>query len=114
MKTIRFFIPVLIVFTILQIEPALAQQNNFSVSPNPTKGLITIEFDGKIDNAKITLYNLLGEVVYSLPGVKFNTTTVVLNLSSFNEGVYLLQILTPEIKSTRKIVIEHYKKLEYT
>lgn len=107
MKISRFFISSLIIFTILRIEPAFAQQKDFSVSPNPTKGLITIEFDGKIDNAKITVYNLLGEVVYTSQAIKVNSVTFVLNLSNFNEGVYLLQISTPEIKSTRKVVIEH-------
>lgn len=107
MKIGRLFISVLIVFTILQSEPVFARRNDFSVSPNPSKGMITIEFDSKIDNAKITLYNLLGEVVYSLPAVKVNNSTLPLNLSSFNEGVYLLQISTPGKISTRKLVIEH-------
>ena len=63
----------------------------FSVYPNPSKGIFTIDADVNIQN--ITLCNLLGEEVYSNQPIK---NALVFTLPEhLNNGIYLLQIKTP-------------------
>ena len=63
----------------------------FNVYPNPSQGIFTIDADVNIQN--ITLYNLLGEEVYSNQPIK-NARVFTLP-EHLNNGIYLLQIKTP-------------------
>ena len=63
----------------------------FNVYPNPSKGIFTIDADVNIQN--ITLYNLLGEEVYSNQPIK-NARVFTLP-EHLNNDIYLLQIKTP-------------------
>ena len=60
---------------------------DFTIYPNPTKGIIMITGIG-LKNVEVQLYNLVGELVsnYSIDNNK------TINLSTLPEGVYLLKI----------------------
>jgi hypothetical protein len=62
----------------------------FNVYPNPSKGIFTIDADVSIQN--ITLYNLLGEEVYT--NQPFKNARVFSLPEHLNNGIYLLQIKT--------------------
>ncbi len=62
------------------------EENNISVYPNPTDGLLRIEDrDQKID--RLVMYNLAGKIV-------FETTKSEINMSEWASGVYQLIIYT--------------------
>lgn len=74
-------------YTVTTTSLAEYALKNFTIYPNPTKGLITIKGVG-LKNVEVQLYNLVGELIsnYSVD----NNETI--NLSSLSEGVYLLKI----------------------
>lgn len=71
-------------------------------SQNPNNGQITIKLSNKIGNCKLTVLNLLGEMVYS---EIINEQTTMLNLN-LKTGFYFVSIDNKGQKTTRKIVVE--------
>lgn len=78
---------------------ALLGNNDFdinsklSVYPNPFHDVISINVDA---NAKMEIYNLLGESIYEQ---KINSGSTLLNLSNHANGVYLMKITTENDQS---------------
>ncbi|MEQ6123988.1 aryl-sulfate sulfotransferase [Pseudotenacibaculum sp. MALMAid0570] len=66
------------------------------VYPNPVEGSIHIQSTLEID--RIEVYNVLGKKV----GVKYQTTSF--DMSSFNQGIYILKMYSGEKIETRKII----------
>ena len=79
----------------------------FNVYPNPTTGVFTVELNNiKADDYKISVTNVLGQEVYT--STKELTTLVSerIDLSSFDKGVYILEISNSESTLSEKIIIE--------
>ncbi|GDX51106.1 hypothetical protein LBMAG27_01530 [Bacteroidota bacterium] len=74
--------------------------SQFSVSPNPTNGELSIQLNGNTKSASFSIYNLLGQNV--LTGNLTNQTTIV-NLENLTDGVYYLS-LDGNIKHPVKII----------
>jgi hypothetical protein len=60
-------------------------KSNLSVYPNPFNDVISISIDS---NAKVEIYNLLGETIYAK---KINSGTTQLDLGNHASGVYLIK-----------------------
>lgn len=75
-------------------------QSSLTIYPNPTENLITIE-TGIMTNHFIELTSLNGQIVYS---TQMNTSTHLIDLSSFRKGVYFITVRSKDIVATRKIV----------
>ena len=73
--------------------------SNFSMYPNPTTGLINLE---GVKGANVTVYDILGTVVYNEVSTSTNTT---IDLSSLNTGNYLVKVINNNEVSTQKIVL---------
>jgi len=74
------------------------------ISPNPTEGKITIEFNGKIErNIKIEFINSTGQIVFS----KDNITEKSLNIdiSHFPKGIYFLKGTFGDKSVSDKIIL---------
>jgi hypothetical protein len=69
-----------------------SQISNFSIYPNPTKNILTIQNPQfKITNLKI--FNTLGkEITISKNHVAKNKNETQLNISSLRSGIYLLRL----------------------
>ena len=70
-------------------------KNNINAFPNPTIGILTIQSldDGEL--GEITIYNLLGELVYQN---KSTNTTEQIDVSNLSSGVYTLLAQSSRIK----------------
>ncbi len=88
--------------TLSGIEENSLNQITFEVFPNPSNGQITIKLTENIGSIKLTVLNLLGEIVYSKK-FKEQTTTLNLNLKT---GLYFVSIDNNGQKTTRKIIVE--------
>ncbi len=63
---------------------------NLTIYPNPTSGEFTIDLSSfKSFDKKITLYNILGEAIFT---VKTSDKIAVLNIKNLSKGMYLLKV----------------------
>jgi hypothetical protein len=75
-------------------------RNLISISPNPSKGIITINTENTLN---ITVCDITGKVVFSKNNVTNNET---INLSNLQTGVYLAKMITETgVEETKKIIL---------
>ena len=74
-----------------------------SVSPNPSTGMITISRNG-IEHATISIVDVNGKVFASF---EMPASSIELNLSSLNSGMYILKMITNSSSAQQRIVIQH-------
>ena len=85
-------------FTILNVAGVLDFENSsLEVYPNPTTGLITINFNGTYD---FQILNILGELIVDRQA---NNSTKV-DLSEYNNGIYFVRIFVEGNQKTIKVV----------
>ncbi len=79
---------------------------DFSYYPNPTQGILNFsgEIPGRIRT--VNIYNLKGEKVFEQP-VQNNRLSPI-DISTYQEGLYLLNIVTDERKYTLKVLVRPY------
>lgn len=65
-------------------------ENNFIVFPNPSSGIINFEAKNKTENWKLTIYDVLGKMVYSVDVSNESKTSCDLN--SFQKGMFFYKI----------------------
>lgn len=74
--------------------------SHFTIYPNPANNMIVVEGE----NVEIVeIYNSLGQKVLTVEG-SANTT---LNVASFENGVYMVRVISSEGISTKKVSISH-------
>lgn len=78
---------------------------SYSVFPNPTTGLLTIEADENYGDAKVSLVDINGRVVLS-KSATISTEKLQLNISGLASGVYILNIKGQSINTFDKIIKE--------
>lgn len=69
------------------------------LSPNPTKDKLQIQLNGSDAIQQISIYDVVGKRIYFKDKLEINTTSV--DFSSFNQGVYLVELITT---SNQKLV----------
>ncbi len=82
----------------------LALQNNISLFPNPTKGLVEFNF-GKLNSHvfEVKVTDITGKVVITHDlSVMKNT----IDLTEFSSGVYFVQVTLDDVSMTRRLVLE--------
>jgi hypothetical protein len=79
--------------------------NEFKIYPNPAKSKINILIKSKInDEAKITISNLLGSIVYQKSTIIGRNTIIEIPISEINLGVYIITISTSYNQVSRKFI----------
>jgi len=64
-------------------------KKNSTVYPNPTNDVVNVIFNNKGSETKVVVYDILGNILIS----QISTTSEVqLNLSSFESGLYFIEI----------------------
>jgi Secretion system C-terminal sorting domain len=78
-------------------------ESKINLYPNPAKNTIHLDIDSSIQNEihKISIYNLLGELVFSSD--KYLET---ISVSNFSSGMYVVKISTSEFEISRKLIVE--------
>ena len=80
----------------------LLAENNTTVFPNPSTGIFTIKSESNTENTVISIYDLNGRELFSVKSEKLNNQ--ILELSSLQNGVYILNILDGNNKFSKKLV----------
>jgi hypothetical protein len=78
---------------------------HFEIFPNPvTNGFLNVKLDGKIDNAEISIYNIIGEQLVNR--TLDASGRFLMDVSDLPKGVYLFNFRSNGINEVRKIRIE--------
>lgn len=91
--------------TTLGVNDNVSPNTQVVVYPNPTNGLINIDFKNEINTIKVS--NLLGQVVYdekvavSTPG-----TIKSIDLSNYGNGIYIINVSNNKGTSSYKVILE--------
>ena len=87
-------------FTISIINSINEFENNISIYPNPTNGLLNIN---NVQGASIKVHNIVGELVASIEKADaFNT----IDMTNLAQGTYLVKIIYKDQVITKKINLE--------
>ncbi|MFC2114800.1 T9SS type A sorting domain-containing protein, partial [Bacteroidota bacterium] len=86
------------------IDSKSIKNERISIYPNPTDGIVKLEFNNPVENTWIKIINVTGQLVYSeyLENV---TSIKTLDLSAFDKGIYILSVGTKNTISTTKITL---------
>lgn len=77
--------------------------SSFSIYPNPTKGHIIVDLNNK-EFQSVRIINLLGEVLLEQK-VTSNKRKIELNITSFAEGVYYIQLNSATKNYLQKLIL---------
>ncbi|PLX04005.1 MAG: hypothetical protein C0594_09715, partial [Marinilabiliales bacterium] len=80
-----------------QVSINEVENADLTIYPNPTKGIVNIT---NIENAVVTVYNMVGEVVYMKDSADNN---LVIDLSGYAEGTYVVKVVSEEGVATEKV-----------
>jgi hypothetical protein len=78
------------------------EKSSISIYPNPSNGIFVIELD-VISKYDVTVYNVLGQTVLS---TSTNTMITAIDLSSFDKGIYTVELKDEEAIYTEKVIVE--------
>ncbi len=77
--------------------------DNIRIIPNPAKDNVKIEFAPPVNNWTVQVYSTAGRMVYSS---NLNTTSLIIDTSKWNKGIYVLKAGDTSKLLHGKIVIE--------
>jgi hypothetical protein len=92
-------------FTLLGLTDALANQIAVSLYPNPASDNATLDINGLNQDAKIVISDLQGRIL-SQDNINAGTTRYTINVSEMASGVYYIRIITNNVVSTQKLIVE--------
>ena len=92
-------------FTLLGLTDALANQIAVSLYPNPASDNATLDINGLNQDAKIVISDLQGRIL-SQDNINAGTTRYTINVSEMSSGVYYIRIITDNVVSTQKLIVE--------
>ena len=92
-------------FTLLGLNDAIAGTISATIYPNPATDNATLEINGLNQEAKVVVSDLQGRIL-SQDNIKAGTTRYTLNVSNMSSGVYYIRIITDNVVSTQKLIVE--------
>ncbi|MCB9230755.1 MAG: T9SS type A sorting domain-containing protein [Bacteroidia bacterium] len=85
------------------LNPAKSMEDQVVVYPNPSRDVFQVEWNANPSQTSLfTVYNLMGQPVVRKS--ISNSVRASLDLSGFEDGIYLMEIQTENQKITRKLV----------
>ncbi len=77
-------------------------QVSFKVSPNPLSYQATIQFENKLQNATLSLYNCFGQKVKEITNI--NDQTIILTRDNLTNGLYYAQLTQENYSVTIQLI----------
>ena len=81
--------------------PTLSLARGISVHPNPTEGVFDITFQESLQDGIIQVTSIDGKLIYEK---NITTNKVSLDLSEYNNGIYLLDITSSQGTFHHKVI----------
>ncbi|MDB5228272.1 MAG: hypothetical protein JWN78_2465 [Bacteroidota bacterium] len=79
----------------------------FNMYPNPTSNEFMVEANNMESDYNITVYNMIGEIVYSQNNIARENQLVKVNTNTLANGIYKVIIENKESKINKSIVVQH-------
>ena len=76
----------------------------FSIFPNPSNGIVNIQFDNLVSDFSVEIYDVMGREVNFKKIDEANNKSIVLDKVA--KGIYYINVASENAKTTKKIVIE--------
>lgn len=78
--------------------------NALSIYPNPAKSWITVDFNGSLKNATVTINNVLGKEIkrVNLNGLE---SKFQFDLSDYRDGVYFIKVKSDSGEHTQRVIL---------
>lgn len=73
----------------------------FTISPNPTNGLIKLELGEPNESSIVTVYDARGKLIKAM---QVNGDETIINLENENSGIYLIQVSNDRGKATKRLI----------
>lgn len=91
---------------VTSVPPIDKMDNQISIYPNPSTGLVNISMGGNFKDGLVTInvYNIFGQLVYNSNTICANNS-INLNLETIASGTYFLKISNENSISTEKLII---------
>jgi len=86
--------------------PEPSEEDILSVYPNPNNGSFNIIAYMDMQHARINVYNIVGEKVYSQLSSLTSGETINIGLEGYPKGLYVLSIETDNFGYTEKLIIK--------
>jgi len=84
----------------------ISLSNGFNIHPSPTDGAFTLDFqNASPQNFDITIFNVLGEMIYTHHYDALNEAEVHLDLQGNPSGIYFVEVRNARERITKKIVL---------
>jgi hypothetical protein len=74
----------------------------FSMSPNPATSNLKIVLPSHLNNSSVEIFDVVGRQIYN--GNLINTHFSLLDVSSWNSGVYLVRVLNDNSSNTKRFI----------
>ena len=78
---------------------------DFRLYPNPARDRTRLDFSEEMKDYTITIYNLTGTPLQSLPGQSRQSQW--LDLKSYPEGMYIIKITAGQRTGSKKLILNH-------
>ncbi len=92
-------------FTLLGLNDAIAGMLQATIYPNPASDNATLDINGLNQEAKVVVSDLQGRIL-SQDNINAGTTRYTINVSEMASGVYYIRIITDNVVSTQKLIVE--------
>jgi len=76
--------------------------SNFTLYPNPTSSILSIEIQNIISNGTLEIYDMLGKQIFNQTITSNNLSQI--DVSSYNSGLYLIKISSENRTETKRFV----------
>lgn len=80
--------------------------DNLWVYPNPTTGIVYINFTRELQGASVMVTNLLGKAIVSERNIKVAAGPKEVDLSTYPNGIYFITIQAANLKYSYKLLIK--------
>ena len=85
---------------------ALDYITNLQISPNPTNGFVTIQFElSNYADVNVRIYDLTGQIVQDLGHHNTTSKAFLIDLSGYASGMYMVQFIIEGNVITRKLIL---------
>jgi len=91
--------------TAVNVSDLEASEAGFSVTPNPTDGLVQVELTNGLQDrpAQLEVYSITGKKIKSFA---VNGSSTVLDLGNYESGLYLVRLITDEVNMIHRLMVE--------